>query len=102
MKKLYLIALLAGATNVAMAQDFAAPVPQRPIRPDVTAPTPTVEGAIPRAARLGNPAQMVNPLAPRAYGKGEDLVALESNDPFQRPPTPQPRAIGIRLFSYQF
>ena len=102
MKKLFLITVIAGATTVAMAQDFRAPEQPRPIRPVPIAPTPTVEGAVVRGARIGNPLQMVNPFAPREYGRGDGLVAYEPNDPFQRPHQPTPRAVGVRLFSYQW
>jgi hypothetical protein len=39
-------------------------------------------GAIPRAARGGNPIQMINPMAPRRYyGDVEDTVTYDPNDP---------------------
>ena len=40
------------------------------------------EGALPRAARGGNPLQMINPAAPRHYyGDVEDTVTYDPNDP---------------------
>ena len=40
------------------------------------------EGAIPRAARGGNPIQMFNPAAPRRYyGHVEDTVTYDPNNP---------------------
>ena len=40
------------------------------------------EGALPRAARGGNPVQMINPAAPREYyGSVEDTVTYDPNDP---------------------
>ena len=40
------------------------------------------EGALPRAARGGNPIQMINPAAPRRYyGEVEDTVTYDPNDP---------------------
>ena len=61
-----------------------APVRQRP-----------AEGAIPRAARGGNPAQMLNPKAPqRYYGSVEDTVTYDPNDP--------KRITGIILFGIRW
>lgn len=40
------------------------------------------EGALPRAARGGNPFQLINPAAPaRYYGDVDDTVTYDSNDP---------------------
>ena len=61
-----------------------APVRQRP-----------AEGAIPRAARGGNPAQMINPMAPRRYyGSVEDTVTYDPNDP--------KRVTGLILFGIRW
>ena len=61
-----------------------APVRQRP-----------AEGAIPRAARGGNPAQMLNPRAPqRYYGSVDDTVTYDQNDPR--------RITGIILFGIRW
>ena len=37
------------------------------------------EGVLPRAARGGNPLQMLNPKAPAVYGKSEDSVVLDGD-----------------------
>ena len=40
------------------------------------------EGALPRAARGGNPLQLLNPAAPRHYyGAVDDTVTYDPNDP---------------------
>ena len=51
------------------------------------------EGVLPRAARGGNPLQMLNPKAPAVYGKSEDNVVLD-------PETGKWK--GIKLFSILF
>jgi len=64
-------------------------------------PTPTppplkkenTDGVLPRAARGGNPFQMLNPKAPPQYGKAEDSVVLD-------PDTGKWR--GIKLFTINF
>ncbi len=63
------------------------------------APTPppirkeNIEGVLPRAARGGNPFQMLNPKAPPQYGKAEDSVVLD-------PDTGKWK--GIKLFTINF
>src|SRR5712671_3465546 len=42
---------------------------------------PQVTGVIPRAIRIGNPLQMLNPLAPAKYGTAEENVLLDSDLP---------------------
>ena len=60
-----------GDARTDRTEQRTAPVRQRP-----------AEGAIPRAARGGNPAQMLNPMAPRRYyGSVEDTVTYDPNDP---------------------
>ena len=60
-----------------------------------TAPTSRIDGSVTRAARSGNPLQMINPLAPKEYGDGTDVTRHEPDDPFQRPQ-------GLRLFVATF
>ena len=74
----------AGDTRTDRTERRTAPVRQRP-----------AEGAIPRAARGGNPAQMLNPKAPqRYYGSVEDTVTYDPNDP--------KRVTGIILFGLRW
>jgi hypothetical protein len=69
---------------------------QRKARP---APTPpplkkeNTDGVLVRAARGGNPLQMLNPKAPPEYGKAEDSVVLD-------PDTGKWK--GIKLFTINF
>ena len=51
------------------------------------------DGVLPRAARSGNPLQMINPKAPPEYGKSEDSVVLD-------PDTGKWK--GIKLFTIYF
>lgn len=54
-----------------------------------------IDGSVSRAARSGNPLQMVNPFAPQEYGDGSDVTRRESDDPYQR-------AQGLRLLAVEF
>jgi len=59
-------------TFTAKAHTKARPTPSPPpVRKENT------EGVLPRAARGGNPLQMLNPKAPAVYGKSEDSVVLD-------------------------
>jgi len=61
-----------------------------------TAPQgPRVDGSVVRAARSGNPLQMINPFAPKEYGDGRDVTRHEPDDAFQRPE-------GLKLFVADF
>jgi hypothetical protein len=64
----------------------------RPSQPPVVTRENT-EGVLPRAARGGNPFQMLNPKAPPEYGKAEDSVVLD-------PETGKWK--GIKLFTINF
>ncbi|HME88446.1 MAG TPA: hypothetical protein VKE30_04470 [Chthoniobacterales bacterium] len=64
----------------------AAPTPP-PLRKENT------DGVLPRAARGGNPFQMLNPKAPPEYGTAEDSVVLD-------PDTGKWK--GIKLFTIYF
>ena len=107
MKKLLVIAsvlITAAAAGTAEAQSrqttFTAPTgdarttERTERRGEFRAVRPT-EGAIPRAARGGNPAQMINPMAPRRYyGSVEDTVTYDPNNPS--------RITGIILFGIRW
>ena len=54
-----------------------------------------IDGSVTRAARSGNPFQMINPFAPKEYGDGTDVTRHEPDDPFQRPE-------GLKLFAVEF
>ncbi|HSH40315.1 MAG TPA: hypothetical protein VK993_16195 [Chthoniobacterales bacterium] len=84
----FLIAVAAISTAEAQTrQTFTAPTGDaRTDRTERRTAAPTrarqAEGALPRAARGGNAAQMINPLAPRQYyGTVEDTVTYDPNDP---------------------
>ena len=74
------------ARVVVMVDYKPAPTPP-PLRKENT------EGVLPRAARGGNPFQMLNPKAPAQYGKAEDSVVLD-------PDTGKWK--GIKLFTINF
>lgn len=54
-----------------------------------------IDGSVTRAARSGNPLQMINPFAPKEYGDGTDVTRHEPDDAFQRPE-------GLKLFAVEF
>ena len=104
MKTLVAVGMLIMAASIGFAQSpppkkgsktFTARVKGGP------APTPTpptlrkenTEGVLPRAARGGNPFQMLNPKAPPQYGRAEDSVELD-------PDTGKWK--GIKLFTINF
>ena len=62
---------------------------------NTSAPTSRIDGSVSRAARSGNPLQMINPFAPKEYGDGTDVTRRESDDPYQR-------AQGLRLLAVEF
>lgn len=103
MKKYLIAALLTAAAAISTAeaqtrQSFTAPVgDERRESERRTAPlTRTREaGAIPRGIRGGNPAQMLNPRAPRRYyGTPDDTVTYDQNNPS--------RITGIILFGLRW
>lgn len=88
MKKYFLAALIlsSAVAGSAEAQSFRAPVNQarREIRERPPAPVyqRREAGALPRAARGGNPLQILNPRAPQRYrGSVEDTVTYDQNNP---------------------
>ncbi len=101
MKKFLFLGLLIAAAATASAQTRSFTAPTGPVRPTgVERPIPPVgkgqaAGALPRAARGGNPVQMINPTAPREYyGAPEDTVAPDTQDPR--------RYTGVILFGLRF
>ena len=102
MKKLVMFGIFVVFASMSLAQSpqpqkktFTAKV-QHKARP---APTPpplkreNTDGVLARAARGGNPFQMLNPKAPPQYGKAEDSVELD-------PDTGKWK--GIKLFTINF
>jgi hypothetical protein len=107
MKKAFLTLLLAGAaafSTTAFAQDFVAPLRHVPrVSRPPEAPRIIREGGFNRGVRMGNPAQMINPFAPRAYGTGAEFVEYRQDDPFLRPRSPErEHPIALRLFAFEF
>ena len=102
MKRLVTFGIFIAFASMVLAQSpqtqkktFTAKV-QKKVRP---APTPpplkkeNTDGVLARAARGGNPFQMLNPKAPAVYGKAEDSVVLD-------PETGKWK--GIKLFTINF
>ena len=102
MKKLVVLGIMMTIASLAVAQ------PPQTQKKTFTAkaggkarPTPTppplkkenTDGVLPRAARGGNPFQMLNPKAPAKYGRAEDSVELD-------PDTGKWK--GIKLFTINF
>ena len=98
----FLGAALAGAADAQTTttrQTFTAPVGpetrERTVRREPPVRAAREAGAIPRAARGGNPAQMINPMAPRRYyGTPDDTVTYDQNNPS--------RITGIILFGLRW
>ena len=88
MKKYLVVAFLLVAVTIspASAQSFSAGVNEKSRERVQRRPAPVYErpavGAIPRAARGGNPIQMLNPRAPRRYfGPVNDTVTYDQDNP---------------------
>ena len=102
MKKLVAVGIFVVIASFAAAQQpqvqkktFTAKVRTK-ARPGPSAPPlkkEDTEGVLPRAARGGNPLQMLNPKAPAVYGKSEDNVVLDADTGKWK---------GIKLFSILF
>jgi len=75
------------------SKTFTARVKSRPSPPPPPLKKENTDGVLPRAARGGNPFQMLNPKAPPVYGKAEDSVVLD-------PETGKWK--GIKLFTINF
>ena len=86
MKKLVLLGSLMMVASFAFAQSpqtqkktFTAKTTRKTVRPAQPPPLrrENTEGVLARAARGGNPFQMLNPKAPPQYGRAEDNVFLD-------------------------
>jgi len=99
-------ALWFGATTLATAQDFT--VSQTgdrislPIATDEDgepAPAPrakeAIDGVVAMAVRSGQPIQMINPEAPKKFGKGYEMVS-------RNPAAPRANPDGIILLGFNF
>jgi hypothetical protein len=53
----------------------------------------TVDGAVPRAVRLSQPWQLINPFAPAQFGDGWDNVSVDPHTG---------RAVGFLLLNFKF
>ena len=93
----FVIASLAAAQSPQVQKKtFTAKVRANKARPSPSAPPlkkQDTEGVLPRAARGGNPLQMLNPKAPAVYGKSEDSVVLDGDTGKWK---------GIKLFTILF
>ena len=102
MKKLVTLGIFVVIASLAAAQSpqvqkktFTAKVRAK-ARPSPSPPPvrkENTEGVLPRAARGGNPLQMLNPKAPAVYGKSEDSVVLDGETGKWK---------GIKLFTILF
>jgi len=81
MKKCIVILVTLTSLATAFAQTYRSPVgKQKPVRAMATPPPLSKrapEGVLPRAARGGNPIQMLNPLAPAKYGTSTDSLLID-------------------------
>ena len=97
MKKLVMLGILMTIAGLALAapqkKTFTARSKTRPAPPPPPIKKENTDGVLPRAARNGNPFQMLNPKAPPQYGKAEDSVVLD-------PDTGKWK--GIKLFTINF
>lgn len=102
MKKILLLAVATSLAGSAFADQLSAPVVHRSVLPPVNIPAQT-EGSLQRGVRLGNPAQMFNPVAPKVYGDGREFVAPRDQDQGLRPrDRSRSFPIGLRLLSFSF
>jgi hypothetical protein len=67
--------------------------PAREIRRPILS-SQDVSGVVPRAIRGGQPLQMLNPFAPAKYGRAQESVSLDPDDPG--------KVNGINLASISF
>ena len=58
----------------------------------------TVDGVIPRALRIEQPLQLINPLAPPEYGIGTEILSI-NNPPIGNPTR---KVEGISFFTFRF
>lgn len=78
--------LAVAACHVAPAQEFVAPRPEEreiePERQQIERPRMSIEGIV--AQMFKNPGQayqLVNPLAPKSMGNGQNFVSWDEKDP---------------------
>ena len=103
MKKIILVLVAMFIVQEMRARDFVI-TQRRRSRPQaqVVFVTPRVDGAVPRAMRLGNPLQMFNPLAPPEYGDGREFVYYDESDPFLGAGGRRAHTHGIKLVSFEW
>ncbi len=91
MKPLIFALLLCGTCA---AQDFYEPLPFTDPEEETPSGTPRVEyfevkqpvdGILIRVLRTINPLRLIDPRAPEEFGRGEDTVSRDPNDPEQKP-----------------
>jgi protease II len=101
MKTLIILAATAAMVTSGFAQGDNLTAPSVSRRTVQAQPATPVEGAIQRAARVGNPPQVINPFAPAEYGSGRIFV---TNADATGVPVSHLRArpVGLRLFSFAF
>jgi len=103
MKKLTVFAACAVLAGSALAQgnNISAPTVQRHALPPSN-PADT-EGAVQRGVRLGNPAQLINPVAPQRYGDGRQFVVAH-DEALGVQPQERARAnpVALKFFSFTF
>ncbi|MEA3187736.1 MAG: hypothetical protein QOD99_1566 [Chthoniobacter sp.] len=104
MKKALLGLVIAGVASSAMAQNFVAPLRRtQQVTPPPYSQRIIRDGGLQRAARMGNPAQALNPLAPAEYGTGAQYIEYRENEPFFRPRDPsREHPVALRLFAFEF
>jgi hypothetical protein len=61
----------------ARAQDFVAPLPEAEEIVEVEPTRPSIEGIVKDIFTVRKPWQLVNPLAPKEYGSGENKVSRD-------------------------
>jgi len=74
-------AALAQEELVARQQGESAQLRPEPKAPAYTQPSPAIQGIVAQAVRTSQPWQLVNPLAPKKYGNGEEDVSRNPNAP---------------------
>ncbi len=93
----------ANAATTDNGANISAPVVPRHALPPIT-PGPG-EGAIQRGVRLGNPLQLINPMAPSEYGSGRDFVVYRAqggSSHTRHADRPADAPVAWKLFSFTF
>ena len=105
MKSITLFILTAVVGGSLCAQDFVIRqkrIPQPEKKTQKVAEQAKSEGALQHAARLKNPLQAVNPLAPAECGSGSEYVYYEDHTLNQNQRTHKENPKGIKLFDFFF